>query len=534
MCGRILHGTRETSELSAVYADWSEKGNARTADMNGFEGSDDPIILEKRLNKGRGHPAESVEGRGSAKGNAGKTATNRTLSRAGVSNGLTRVREAARRDRRAQMTALLHHVDEKLLEQSYHSLNPRAAAGVDGVTWQEYGKGLSEHIIDLHSRVHTGHYRAKPSKRLYLDKPDGRRRPIGIAALEDKIVQHAVGRVLGEVFEPEFAGFSYGFRPGRGQHDALDALYVGLTDRRINWVLDADIENFFDRLKHERMMQFLAYRIGDRRILRLVRKWLRAGVSEEGTWSKTTEGIPQGAVISPLLANIYLNYVFDQWTVQWRKTHVQGDMIVVRYADDIIIGFEHREDALQYHKDLETRLGTFGLSLNPEKTRLIRFGRCEKNGKPDTFTFLGFRHQCGRTRKGAFKIRRTPDKKRMRRTLKRIKTALRNATHSPIPDTGRWLTRVLRGYNQYYGVPGTRNILDAFRTEVLKHWHAALRKRSQKSSLSWARFLRMALHWIPKARITHPYPSDRFYAIHPRQEPCALGAHARICAGGTR
>jgi group II intron reverse transcriptase/maturase len=502
--------------------------------MYGSEGSDDPIVLEKRLNKGKGQLAESVEGRGSAKGNAGKTATNRTLSRAGVSNGLTRVREAAQRERCAQMTALLHHVDEQLLEQSYHSLNPRAAAGVDGVTWQEYGKGLSERIRDLHRRVHTGHYRAKPSKRIYLDKPDGQERPIGIAALEDKIVQHAVGRVLGEIFETEFAGISYGFRPGRSQHNALDALYVGLTDRRINWVLDADIEKFFDRLKHEWMMEFLANRVGDRRILRLVRKWLRAGVSEEGTWSKTTEGIPQGAVISPLLANIYLHYVFDQWTMEWREKRNRGDMIVVRYADDIIIGFEDREEAVRYRKDLEARLKRFGLALNPDKTRLIRFGRCEKEEKPDTFMFLGFRHQCGRTRKGAFKIRRTPDKKRMRRTLKRIKLALRNAIHSPVQDTGRWLTRVLRGYFQYYGVPGTRNILDAFRTEVLKHWHTALRRRSQKSSLSWARFLRIALHWLPKARIAHPYPSDRFYATHPRQEPCALGAHARICAGGAR
>ena len=503
--------------------------------MNVVEGSDGLIVPEKRLNKGKGQPAESAEGRGPAKGNAFEPTTFRTQRRGSVSSGLERVREAARRDRRARMTALLHHVGIEELHQAYTALNPRAAAGVDGTTWEEYGKGLPGHLEDLHDRLHGGRYRAQPSKRIYLPKPDGRKRPIGIAALEDKLVQHAVGKVLEQIYETDFVGISYGFRPGRGQHDALDALYVGLTERRIAWVLDADIESFFDRLDHAHLMGMLGERIGDQRILRLIRKWLRAGVMEEGRWKATERGVPQGAVISPLLANIYLHHVFDQWTMDWRRQQARQDMIVVRYADDIIIGFANREEAEAYRTALDDRLKSFGLNLHPTKTRLLPFGpRDYGDDKPGTFSFLGFTHQVSRTRAGRFTIRRQPDKQRQRRTLSRIKEALYLACHVPIPATGQWLSRVLRGYFQYFGVPGTRHTLDAFRTAVLRHWLKALRRRSQKYRMSWARFAPLIVRWLPKARIVHPYPSIRFYAKYLRQEPCALGAHARICAGGAR
>jgi group II intron reverse transcriptase/maturase len=395
---------------------------------------------------------------------------------------------------------------------------------VDEVTWQEYELGLEDRLMDLHSRVHTGKYRAQPSKRVYIPKPDGSLRPLGIAALEDKIVQHAVVTVLNQVYEEQFEGFSYGFRPGRKQHDALDALHVGLTDRSVNWVLDADIHGFFDTIDHDWMLKFIEHRIADRRVLRLIRKWLRAGVSEDGQWSKTTVGTPQGAVISPLLANIYLHYAFDQWVQLWRAQHAAGNVIVVRYADDFVVGFQYKRDAERFLRELKERLLKFGLALHPEKTRLIQFGRRAQQDrrrrgkrKPETFDFLGFTHYCGKTRKNhRFIVKRKTRPKSQRIKLKEIGASLLRNRHRPIPEIGRWLQGVVRGYYTYHAIPGNLDSLRAFRREVVRSWLHALRRRSQRHRMPWSRFSTIANRWIPMPRILHPYPNARFYAKYPR------------------
>jgi group II intron reverse transcriptase/maturase len=393
------------------------------------------------------------------------------------------------------------------------------------MTWQEYGDdGLLGRINDLHDRVHRGTYRAKPSKRAWIPKADGRRRPLGIAALEDKIVQQAVQTVLEQVYEEDFVGYSYGFRPGRNPHNALDALWVGLTERKVNWVLDADIRGFFDAINHDWLMKFIEHRIADRRILRLIRKWLRAGVSEEGRWSQTTVGTPQGAVISPLLANVYLHYVLDLWVQQWRKQHAQGDVIIVRYADDFVMGFQHRSDAERCLQELRGRLAKFGLELHPDKTRLIEFGRfaAERRakrglGKPETFDFLGFTHYCGTTRKGAFTIKRQSVAKRMRAKLQAIKAQLVRFMHFPVAEVGRWLRAVVQGWFNYHAVPGNSTCLDRFRTLVGRVWRSVLRRRGQKGRAGgWEHWSRLLRCWLPPARILHPYPDERFAVMHPR------------------
>jgi group II intron reverse transcriptase/maturase len=456
-----------------------------------------------------------------------------------VSNGLERVREAARRDRRARFTALLHHLTPALLRESFQELKKEAAPGIDGVTWRRYEADLNERLDDLHERLHRGAYRALPSRRTYIPKADGRERPLGICSLEDKIVQKAIVKVLNSIYEVDFLGFSYGFRPQRSPHDGLDALSVGITDRKVNWVLDADLRGFFDTIDHGWMMKFVEHRIGDRRVLRLIAKWLKAGILEGGVWSQTAEGTPQGAVISPLLGNVYLHYVFDLWVDHWRKVNARGDVIVVRYADDFVLGFEHRREAERFLHDLRERLGRFGLALHPDKTRLIEFGRFagpnrheRGQDKPETFDFLGFTHLCGRTRKGGFTVRRKPIARRLRAKLAEIKAALMRWRHAPFAALGRWLAGVLRGYFNYFAVPGTRRCLDAFRTEVIRYWLRALRRRSQRSRVRWATFGPRARQWLPRPRIVHPYPSTRFYATYPRQEPYAVAPHVRICAGG--
>jgi len=316
-----------------------------------------------------------MEGRRPIKENIEQATAPRTQSRISELSDLLGVRQAARKDKWTQFTALLHHVTINLLRDSYYALKRDAAPGVDGMRWEEYETGLEEKLADLHGRIHRGTYRAQPSKRAYIPKADGRRRPLGIAALEDKIVQQAVVTVLNQIYEEDFLGFSYGFRPGRSQHAALDALWVGIMRKKVNWILDADVRGFFDNLSHEWMVKFIEHRIADRRILRLIQKWLRAGVSEEGKWSKTEVGTPQGAVASPLLANIYLHYVFDLWVRHWRKHRAAGDLIVVRYADDIVMGFENRDEAERFLQEWKDRLQKFGLELHPDKTRLIAFGR---------------------------------------------------------------------------------------------------------------------------------------------------------------
>src|ERR671918_1657991 len=524
MWGNSMRENRETQQTPALDGSEgrSKKAKSRNVDMDVCGESDGLIVPTKRANKVGAYAlaAESAEGRRPAKGNAPQAHLRRTQSRECKSQGLWRIREAARRDRRTRFTALLHHITPALLRASYWELNRLAVPGIDGETWAEYGKHLVVRIEDLHERVQRGTYRAKPSRRAWIPKSSGQR-PLGIAALEDKIVQQAVRRGLEEIFEVEFVGLSYGFRPGRSAHNALDALWVGLMERRINWVLDCDIRGFFDAINHEWLMKFIGHRVGDRRVLRLIRKWLRAGVSEEGQWSKTVVGTPQGSVISPFLANVYLHYVLDLWVTHWRKHHAQGDVIVVRYADDFVMGFQHRLEAERCLQELKQRLGKFGLELHPEKTRLIEFGRfaAERRskaglGKPETFSFLGFTHYCGKTRKGAFTIKRQSMAKRMRAKLLEIKAQLKRHMHSTVTEMGMWLRSVVRGWLNYHAVPGNSLSLGRFRNEVGRLWFGVLRRRSQKfRRRCWQYMARLIRYWLPPARILHPYPNERLVVI---------------------
>jgi RNA-directed DNA polymerase len=482
--------------------------------------SDGPVVPEKLPNNAQGGAAEAVEGRGPAKENADSQTRPGHCAGQGVSSGLDRVRQAAQKDREARFTALLHHVDVDRLRAAYRALKPKAAPGVDGVRWEEYGRELEGNLQDLHARLHRGAYRAKPSRRAYVPKADGRQRALGVAALEDKIVQRALVEVLNAIYECDFLGFSYGFRPGRNQHQALDALAVGITRKRVNWVLDVDIRDYFSSLDHSWLVKFIEHRIADERVLRLIQKWLKAGVIEDGVWSQTLEGTPQGASVSTLLANVYLHYVFDLWAHQWRSRHAHGDMIVLRFADDCVVGFEHRDDAERFQTELRRRLAEFSLELNAEKTRLIEFGRFAAEqrkarglGKPETFSFLGFTHICAKTRKtGRFKLKRVTDSKRMRAKLREVKTELRQRRHLPIPEQGRWLASVLRGHCSYYAVPDNSAALRAFRKQIVRHWLMALRRRSQRTTMTWARMCRLADRWLPTVRILHPWPAARFDA----------------------
>ena len=487
--------------------------------MNERGKSDNLVVPAKPPNKAGEPVAEVVEGRGLAEGNTDSSTRPGRSAGSGVPSGLDRVREVARRDKEARFTALLHHVDVDRLWAAYVAINPKAAPGVDQVTWDAYGQDLRENLEDLLRRVRSGAYRASPSRRVYIPKPDGRQRPLGIATLEDKVLQRAVVEVLNSVYEEDFLGFSYGFRPGRGPHDALDALAVGISERKVNWILDADVSDFFSRLDHSWMERFLEHRIADKRVLRLIRKWMTAGVIEDGNWSETAEGSPQGASVSPLLANVYLHYVFDLWADWWRRRYAHGDVIIVRFADDFVVGFQHLGDAKRFLNDLRKRFAKFNLELHPDKTRLIEFGRFaapnrRKRGlaKPETFDFLGFTHVCGKTRDGRFWLRRITIKKRLRAKLKQVKAELRRRRHWPIPEQGRWLASVLRGHFNYYAVPGNIDSVTAFRDQIRWHWIQTLRRRSQRHRMTWARYSRIAVRWLPPARIVHPHPSVRFAA----------------------
>ena len=508
--GSSLHGTREVPLLPAVdgAVGRSEKASGHTSDTYGGGKSDGCIVPEKPANKGGRPSAELVEGRRPAKGNTLQTPTPRTQSRTGVSRGLEGVREAARRDRRARFTALLHHVTPELLHRSFYTLKRQAAPGIDRMTWAEYEEGLIERLRDLHQRVHRGSYRAMPSRRVYIAKVDGGQRPLGVTSLEDKIVQQALVSVLNAIYEADFLGFSYGFRPQRGPHDALDALWMGLMTRKVNWVLDVDIRGFFDTIDHEWLRRFLEHRIADRRVLRLVSKWLRAGVSEGGQVDATTVGTPQGAVVSPLLANVYLHYVFDLGVQQWRRRSARGEVIVVRYADDIVLGFQHRQDAEDCMAALGQRMDAFGLALHPRKTRLLEFGRNavqarkrRGEGKPGTFDFLGFTHACGRTRRGKFMVDRRTQSRRLAAKLRELKAALARRRHLPIPAQGAWLGAVVRGYCNYHAVPGNIDRLGAFCREAERLWRRSLMRRSHRHRLQWRRFAQIARRWIPRAGI---------------------------------
>lgn len=492
--------------------------------MNGGEESYSGVVPAKQPNEGLGRSKEAVEGRALTKENMEQPDSYRTPGRESEPSGLDRVRQAAKEDKELRFTALLHHVTPELLGSSYQSLKKRAAAGVDGVTWQEYGEDLEERVSDLHRRIHSGAYRAKPSRRVWIPKADGRQRPLGIAALEDKIVQHAVGTVLNQIWEQDFRGFSYGFRPGRSQQDALDALYVGITQRKVNWVLDLDIKSFFDKIGHDWMIQFVERRVGDQRVVRLIRKWLKAGVMEEGRWIETKEGTPQGSVISPILANLYLHYVLDVWVEAWRKKRTGHDVIIVRYADDAVLGFQYREDAEEFLEQLRERLKEYGLELHQDKTRLIEFGRfaAERRrkrgeGKPETFNFLGFTHICGRSReKGYFTVFRKTIGKRMAAKLKDIGQKLRQRRHDSNKETLKWLISVVRGYFQYHAVPENEQRLRTFRNDVLRLWLRQLRRRSQRSRWTWERFMKWLGNLLPPVERLHPWPDERFAAKHPR------------------
>jgi RNA-directed DNA polymerase len=489
--------------------------------------SDGPVVPAKPPNNAIvAVAAEAVEERGPTKENAASKPRPGRRTGQGGSSALDRVRDVARKDKDAKFTALMHHVNVERLRDSYRALRPKAAPGVDGVTWEQYGQDLEANLQDLHGRLHRGAYRAMPSRRVHIPKPDGSKRPLGIAALEDKVVQRATVEVLNQIYEEDFLGFSYGFRPGRSPHGALDALAGGITTRRVNWVLDADLRGFFDAIDHDWLMKFCEHRIADERVLRLIRRWLGAGVIEEGSWTQSEEGTPQGGSASPLLANVYLHYVLDLWAHQWRKQQARGDVVIVRFADDFVVGFERRDDADRFQVDLRGRLAEFALELNAEKTRLIEFGRfAARNrqarglGKPETFSFLGFTHVCAKTRKGRFKLRRATSKKKMRAKLHQLKDELRRRMHLPIPEQGRWLGSVLRGHFNHYAVPDNGPALGMFRNEVIRLWRASLRRRSQRTRMTWERMWRIAARWLPTVRILHPWPELRFAATIQGRSP---------------
>jgi RNA-directed DNA polymerase len=504
------------------------KVQSHDAAMHGCGKSEKAIVPEKPPNEGpllTAGPEEAVEGRAFAKRNPDQRNTPRTLSRTScVSHELERVRQRAKREKGAVFSALFHHLTVDRLRESFGRLKPGAAAGVDGLCKQEYGRDLEANLHDLHGRLHRGAYRAKPSRRVYIPKADGRERPLGIAALADKIVQGAVARLLEAVYENDFMSFSYGFRPGKSPHHALDALAVGLKSKRVNWVLDADIRGFFDAIDHGWLMKFLQHRIGDRRVLCLIGKWLDAGVMEDGSWQATERGTPQGANISPLLANVYLHYVFDLWVQQWRKRHARGEMIVVRYADDFVTGFEFEDDAVRFLAGLKERLAKFALELHGEKTRLIEFGRyaAERRGKrgegkPETFAFLGFTHICGRTKHGSFRVFRRTMAKRQIAKLIGLGEEMKVRRHEPIKVQGAWLGAVLRGYDGYHAVPGNLRSVKNFHWEVLRRWYRSLCRRSHKKRLDWNKMSLHASRWLPPPRNHHPHPEQRFFdAKHSR------------------
>src|SRR5512146_2906319 len=520
-----MHENREISSAPlSVNEGRAAKAINHNADVHVLEKSHCAVVPVNQPNKGANALAEVGEGRAQMKENTAQFNMQPTQGGQRMSQGLDGVRKAAKAKRQERFTSLLHHLNVDLLRDSFYELQRKASPGIDGVTWQEYEIGLEDRISDLHSRVHRGAYRAQPSRRVYIPKADGRQRPLGIAALEDKIVQQAVVTILNQIYEVDFKGFSYGFRSGRGPHQALDALTVSIQRKRVNWVLDADIRGFFDNMSHEWTMKFIEHRVADRRILRLIQKWLKAGVSEDGQWSESKVGTPQGAVVSPLLANVYLHYVFDLWIEAWRRKGAVGEVIVVRYADDLVVGFESRTEAERFLGEFRERLAKFGLELHSEKTRLIEFGKHAERvrkqrgeGKPETFTFLGFTHYCGKRRSnGSFIVWRKTATKRMVAKLRVLKAELIRRKHEPIAQVGEWLTKVVQGYYQYHAVPGNLNQLSAFRHRLCRLWRRVLNRRSQRGEKPWQRLYALLERWIPFPRVLHPYPQQRFAVRHPR------------------
>ena len=489
---------------------------------NGPGKSDSPVVPVKSPNKAGQPVAEGMEGGGLAKGNLPQQNASRTPSRKDALSALERVRQAAKQDKQLRFTALLHHIyNLETLRMAYFSLKKEAAPGVDGETWRHYGEELEKNLQDLSERLKRGAYRAKPVRRVYIPKADGRQRPLGVTALEDKIVQRAAVEVLNAIYETDFLGFSYGFRPGRSQHQALDALYTGLLTRKVNWVLDLDIKSFFDGLSHEWLVKFVEHRIADRRVVRLIQKWLNAGVLEEGKRIRMEKGTPQGGSASPLLANVYLHYVFDLWAQAWRRKRALGEMIIVRFADDVVLGFQAKSEADQFRAELTERMRKFHLELHPEKTRLLEFGpfaienqKKRGEGKPETFNFLGFTHICAKKRSnGMFTVLRQTIRKRLQAKLNEVKAELRRRMHIPILEQGRWLQAVVRGHIRYYGVPMNTPALRIFRFQVGRLWHRALSRRSQNGRVLWDRMRRLINRWLPLPTVCHPYPLHRMGVV---------------------
>ncbi len=519
-----MHENREIS--STPWSDdqgRSAKAINHNADVYVLEKSHCAVVPVNQPNNEGQPSAEAGEERAQMKENIVQSHMHLTQSGDRMSQGLDGVRKAAEERKQERFTSLFYHLNVDLLRDSFHALQRKAAPGVDGVTWQEYEVGLEDRLVDLHARVHRGAYRAQPSRRVYIPKADGRQRPLGIAAVEDKIVQQAVVTILNQIYEVDFKGFSYGFRPGRSPHQALDALNVGIQRKKVNWVLDADIRGFFDNMSHKWTMKFIEHRVADPRMLHLIQKWLKAGVSEDGQWSETNVGTPQGAVVSPLIANVYLHYIFDLWADVWRRKMANGDVIIVRYADDLVMGFQHWADAVRFLEEFKERLAKFGLELHPDKTRLIEFGRYAARdrrqrgeGKPETFNFLGFTHYCGQRHKTkTFTVWRITAKKRMVAKLKAIKAELQRRMHDRTSQVGEWLRKVVTGYYQYHAVPGNIDQLRIFRKRVNRLWRNVLVRRSQTARKKWEKFTPVFERWITPPRILHPYPEARFYATHP-------------------
>lgn len=481
----------------------------------GSEESDAGMVPEKPA-KTRVTPVESVEERAAAEGKSAHGDARRAQDRGRAPTQVERIGQRAQGREGERFNNLLSALKVPLLKEAYQRLRRSAAPGVDGVTWDEYGEHLDARVLDLQDRIHRGSYHPQPVRRVHIPKGDGRTRPLGIPALEDKVVQQAVRMVLEPIFEAAFKGFSYGFRPGRSQHDALNALAEAIS-RKVNWVLDADIRSFFDTIDHGWMQQFLEHRIADRRMVRLLMKLLHSGVMEDGELREVEEGAPQGGNVSPLMANIYLHYALDLWVHQWRKRYARGEVYIVRYADDFVMGFQHEQDALAMREALASRLAKFGLELHPDKTRVLRFGRfahekCEREGhkRPETFDFLGFTHIAGQDRRGAFQLKRRTSRKKRKAKLEGLREQMRRRRHQPVPMQHAWLSSVLRGHYRYYGVPTNSRALGSLRERVRQSWHDQLQRRSQRARWDAAQHAAFARRFpLPLPKIHHPWPSLR-------------------------
>ncbi len=480
------------------------------------EKSDEVVVPEKSA-KTWVTPVESMEERTEAEGKSAASKASSAQHEIKALSFLQRIGERAKQKPEEKWTTLLSHIRVPFLKEAYQRLRRNAAAGVDEVTWHEYGERLDERLLDLESRVHRGSYHPQPVRRVLIPKGDGKMRQLGIPTLEDKIVQQAVQMILTPIFEADFIGFSYGFRPGRSQHDALDALAEAVR-RKVNWVLDADIEAFFDTIDHRHLQTFLEHRIGDTRMVRLLMKWAKAGVMEDGKRHETEAGTPQGGIISPLLANLYLHYVLDLWVLSWRKKHASGEMYVVRYADDFVMGFQKEQDVMAMRRALTERLAHFGLKLHPQKTRVIEFGRFARDSragrglaKPETFDFLGFTHIAGISREGKFQLKRRTSRNKRRAKLARLKEETERRRHHAVNGQYRWLTSVLKGHYRYYGVPSNIRALAQFRQAVRTMWHRSLQRRSQRARWKKADYEAFDARFpLPPPRIVHPWPDTRF------------------------